>query len=106
MIRPIYLYGSKVLRKVAKPADLTKKEKIKQLVTDLKDTLAASEGCGLAAPDGESTRVVIVERGYNERCLPYLAGFRRTFVNPVIIEESEEGRFLQRGLPQRSRHLL
>ncbi len=91
MIRPIYLYGSKVLRKVAKPADLANKEEIKQLVTDLKDTLAASEGCGLAAPQiGESTHVVIVEGDIMKDVYPYLAGFRRTFVNPVIIEESEE----------------
>ena len=91
MIRPIYLYGSKVLREVAKPADLTKKEEIKQLVTDLKDTLAASEGCGLAAPQiGESTRLVIVDGDVMKDVYPYLTGFRRTFVNPVILEESEE----------------
>ena len=50
MIQPIYLYGSEVLRKVAAPADLSDKEGLKVLVTDLWDTLKHSEGCGLAAP--------------------------------------------------------
>ena len=62
MIRPIYLYGSGVLREKALPADTGKKDEIKQLVTDLWDTLAESEGCGLAAPQiGESVRVVVVD---------------------------------------------
>ena len=65
MIRPIYLYGSGVLREKAAPADLSAKEELKQLVTDLWDTLAASEGCGLAAPQiGVSTRVVVVDGDY------------------------------------------
>jgi N-formylmethionyl-tRNA deformylase len=49
MIQPIYLYGSEVLRKKAAPADLEKKEELKALVQDLKDTLARADGCGLAA---------------------------------------------------------
>ena len=35
MVRPIYLYGSEVLRETAQPADLEKKEEIKALVEDL-----------------------------------------------------------------------
>ena len=60
MVRPIFLYGSEVLRKVASPADLTGKEYLKNLVADMKDTLEKAEGCGLAAPQiGESVRVLI-----------------------------------------------
>ena len=62
MIQPIYLYGSAVLREVAKPADLTQKEHLAALVQDLKDTLAHADGCGLAAPQiGVSERVLIVD---------------------------------------------
>ena len=50
MIQPIYLYGSEVLRKKAEPADLEKKEALKSLIQDLKDTLERADGCGLAAP--------------------------------------------------------
>lgn len=91
MIRPIYLYGSGVLREVAAPADLEKKVELKQLIADLWETLADSEGCGLAAPQvGESVRVVIVDGDVMKDVYPYLEGFRRTFVNPVVVEESSE----------------
>lgn len=91
MIQPIYLYGSEVLRQVAAPFDLEKKEEIKSLVTDLWDTLAKSEGCGLAAPQiGVSTRVAVVDGDIMSDVYPYLQGFKRTFINPVVTEESAE----------------
>ena len=89
MIKPIYLYGSEVLRRVALPADLDDKDGILQLVEDLKDTLARSEGCGLAAPQiGVSSRVFVVDGDVMADVYPYLKGFRRTFINPVLLEES------------------
>ena len=91
MIKPIYLYGSGVLRQKAAEADLGNKEELKQLVADLWDTLAASEGCGLAAPQiGVSLRVVVVDGDVMTDVYDYLAGFKRTFINPVVIEESDE----------------
>ena len=91
MIQPIYLYGSEVLRKVAAPADLSDKEGLKVLVTDLWDTLAHSEGCGLAAPQiGVSLRVAVVDGDVMEDVYPYLKGFRRTFINPEIVGESAQ----------------
>jgi peptide deformylase len=91
MIRPIYLYGSAVLREKALPADLSAKEELNQLVTDLWDTLAASEGCGLAAPQiGVGTRVVVVDGDVMADVYDYLEGFKRTFINPVVLEESAE----------------
>ena len=90
MIRPIYLYGSEVLRKVAAPADLTDKAALDALVTDLWETLDHSEGCGLAAPQiGESVRVAVVNGDIMADIYPYLKGFRRTFINPVVLLESE-----------------
>lgn len=91
MIQPIYLYGSEVLRRKADPADLNAKEHLAQLVEDLKETLTKSEGCGLAAPQiGVSERVLIVDGDVMSDVYPYLAGFRRTMINPVIISESKE----------------
>lgn len=91
MIQPIYLYGSQVLREVAKEADLSKKEEISALVADLKETLAKSEGCGLAAPQiGVSSRVLIVDGREMTDVYSYLKDFFRVMINPVIIEESEE----------------
>ena len=90
MIQPIYLYGSEVLRKVAAPADLGDREGIAALVQDLWDTLDHSEGCGLAAPQiGVSQRVAVVNGDIMADIYPYLKGFRRTFVNPVVTAQSD-----------------
>jgi peptide deformylase len=91
MIQPIYLYGSEVLREKAAEADLSKKEELAALIADLKDTLKRSEGCGLAAPQiGVSLRVLIVDGDEMTEVYPYLKGFKRTLINPVVIEESDE----------------
>ena len=91
MIQPIYLYGSEVLRKKAAPADLDKKDELKALIQDLKDTLARADGCGLAAPQiGVSTRVVIVDGDVVADVYDYLQGFKRVIINPEILEESDE----------------
>lgn len=91
MIQPIYLYGSEVLRERAAEADLSKQEELKQLVADLKDTLERSEGCGLAAPQiGVSLRVVIVDGDVMADVYPYLKGFKRTLINPVVLGKSDE----------------
>ncbi|MBR4735835.1 MAG: peptide deformylase [Bacteroidales bacterium] len=91
MIKPIYLYGADVLRQKAAPADLSKREEIVALVQDLKDTLVRADGCGLAAPQiGISLRVVIVDGDVVADTYPYLKDFRRTIINPEILEESDE----------------
>lgn len=91
MIQPIYLYGSEVLRKVAEPFDLNDKEGLKSLVQDLKDTLKVADGCGLAAPQiGVSKRVVIVDGDVVSEEFPYLKGFFRTLINPVVTSQSDK----------------
>lgn len=91
MIQPIYLYGSEVLREKAAPADITKKEELTALLQDLRDTLARSEGCGLAAPQiGVSLRVLIVDGDEMQDVYPYLKGFKRSMINPEVLEESSE----------------
>ena len=98
MVQPIYLYGSEVLRKEAAPVDLNEKEEIARLVADLKETLAKAEGCGLAAPQiGISKRVAIVDATGMEEAYPYLEGFSRVLINPVVTEESEEQCVFEEG---------
>ena len=59
---PIFLYGSHVLREPAAEADLEKKDDIRALIADMKETLASADGCGLAAPQvGVPTRILIVD---------------------------------------------
>ena len=98
MILPIYIYGNPVLRKVAQdiPADYPELDK---LIADLYDTLADSEGIGLAAPQvGKSVRVVVIDLDVLSEDMPEYKGFRHAFINPHIIEfddtekdASEEG---------------
>lgn len=91
MIRPIYLFGSGVLREAAVEADISKKEEVAALVADLKDTLVQADGCGLAAPQiGVSKRVLIVTGEGLDDTYPYLKGFKRTMINPTVLEESSE----------------
>lgn len=91
MIKPIYLFGSGVLREAAADIDINDREAVASLVTDLKDTLAKADGCGLAAPQiGVPLRVLIVTGDGLEDAYPYLKGFKRTMINPVVVEESKE----------------
>lgn len=89
MIRPIYLYGREVLRETAQDVNIADKEAIAALVADLKDTLVVADGCGLAAPQiGVSSRVVIVDGTQLVDTYPELENFKRTLINPVVLEES------------------
>jgi len=91
MILPIYLYGQPVLRKEAEAADTTNEEEIKQLISDMWETLAKADGCGLAAPQvGKSLRLFIVDGSVVSDAYDYLKDFKRTMINPEIIETSDE----------------
>lgn len=88
---PIYLYGSEILRERAQEADLEKKEELSALVADMEETLKSADGCGLAAPQvGVPLRVLIVDGTVVADVYEYLKDFRRTMINPVVIEESGE----------------
>ena len=73
MILPIYLYGQPVLRKQAEEIENT--PELKQFIADMYETLTAAEGCGLAAPQVGKAEC---------------KGFKRAFINPEMIEESED----------------
>lgn len=98
MILPIYIYGQPVLRKVAE--DITPDyPELKQFIADMYETLDASEGIGLAAPQvGRADRIVVIDLDVLSDDLPEYKGFRQVFINPHIIEyddtktdSSEEG---------------
>ena len=98
MIQPIYISGSEVLRAKAEDIDLNDKEYISNLVKDLKETLAHADGCGLAAPQiGVSKRALIVDGTGMVDVYDYLKDFKRTMINPVIIEESEDENVYSEG---------
>jgi len=91
MIRPIYLFGQGVLRETSAEVDPANKEEILALVQDLKDTLAVADGCGLAAPQiGIPKRVLIVTGEGLEENYPELKDWKRTMINPVVLEQSDK----------------
>ena len=89
MILPIYLYGQPVLRKPTE--DVTPELLTPELLSDMWETLAVAEGCGLAAPQiGKSIRLFIVDGTELAEDYPECQDFKKVFINPEIVEESED----------------
>jgi peptide deformylase len=89
MVLPVYVYGMSVLRKIAPdiPEDY---EGLDQFIEDLFDTMHASDGVGLAAPQvGKSLRIFVVDTSpmAENNDEPGLKDFRRVFINPLIVEQ-------------------
>ena len=86
MLLPIYIYGQPVLRKVAEDITADYPE-LQQLLADMWETLAASEGIGLAAPQvGKPIRVVVIDLDVLQEDMPQYKDFRRVYINPHIVE--------------------
>lgn len=93
MILPIYVYGSEVLRKEAQEVDIENvdKEELSKFIADMFETMYNADGVGLAAPQvGDSRRILVVDGNDVADIYPYLKGFKRAMVNPVVLEASEE----------------
>ena len=89
MVLPVYVYGMSVLRRVAPdiPEDY---EGLDQLLEDMFETMRASDGIGLAAPQiGKSLRLFVVDTSpiSEDKEEPELKDFKRVFINPYILEE-------------------
>ena len=78
MIKPIVLYGDKILRQVSE--HIRQGSDIKPLVQDLWDTMYNADGAGLAAPQiGESVRAFVIDLPDQE--------WKQVFINPTIEEK-------------------
>ena len=90
MILPIYIYGQPVLRKVAE--DVTREyPELKTLIANMFETLDASNGVGLAAPQiGLAIRVVVIDLDVLSEEFPEYKGFRKAFINAHILEYDDE----------------
>ena len=89
MILPIYIYGQPVLRKFAE--DITPDyPELKTLITNMWETLADSEGIGLAAPQvGLDIRLVVIDLDPLSEDLPEYKDFRQVYINAHIVEYDE-----------------
>lgn len=79
-----------MLRKVSE--DITPDfEDVKTLITNMFETLTASEGVGLAAPQiGKDIRVVVIDLDVLSDELPEYKDFRKAYINPHIVEYDEQ----------------
>lgn len=90
MILPIYLYGEAALRKPTGEIDKSYPE-LKTLIDNMFETLTNAEGCGLAAPQvGKSIRLFVVDGTELGEDYPDCVNFKQVFINPQIVEESDE----------------
>ncbi len=90
-IRPVRIFGDPVLRQKAQPVTVFDEE-LRTLVQDMRETMKAYEGVGLAANQvGVARRVMVVDVPLDDE-----RRARHTIVNPVITqragsETGEEG---------------
>jgi peptide deformylase len=92
MILPIYAYGQPVLKKVAAAIE-PNHPGLKELLSDMWETMYKADGVGLAAPQiGHSIRIFVIdteqleqkERDEND------LGFKKVFINAQKLEEEGE----------------
>ena len=80
----VEIYGSSVLRKVAKPIDAGYPQ-LDQLTDDMFETMYHAEGVGLAAPQiGKSIQLIVIDASPMKDEYPELADFKTIIINPEI----------------------
>jgi peptide deformylase len=95
MIMPIVAYGAAVLKKKAKDLDLND-PKLPELIANMWETIYASHGVGLAAPQvGLPYRLFVVDASpfADDESLDAaeanaLKDFKEVFINPIMVSES------------------
>ncbi len=87
MVLPVTAYGHPVLRKVAREIDKDYPD-LEKFIEDMWETMYYSEGVGLAAPQvNRSVRIFIVDATPYGEEVPEAKDFKKTFINPEVIEE-------------------
>jgi len=91
MILPVIAYGDPVLKKKAEEID-ENYPNLKELIENMFETMYASNGVGIAAPQiGRSIRLFVIDASAvaeGEDGDPSCEDFKRVFINPIIFEES------------------
>ena len=85
MILPIVAFGDPVLRKKAEEITPDSLD-LPKLITDMFETMYHASGVGLAAPQiGKAIRLFVIDP---EPMDEGLEGYKRAFINPVMVEET------------------
>jgi peptide deformylase len=88
MVYPIVVYGSPILRKIAKEIDKDY-PKLTEIISDMFETMTVSDGVGLAAPQiGKSIRLIVIDASELADEDESLEGFKKVFINPKIVAET------------------
>ncbi len=81
---PVYLYGHPVLRNESEEITPDYPE-LKKLVDDMFETMYASEGVGLAAPQiGRNDRIVVIDADPVSESCPECKGRKMVLINPEV----------------------
>ena len=97
MIKHILAYGNPILRKIAKNIDASYSN-LQELISSMFETMEASDGVGLAAPQiGLSIRLFVIDASTMVEDYPEAENFRKVFINPTIIEETGDEWFFNEG---------
>lgn len=91
MVLPIYLYGHPVLRTETQEVTPDYPD-LDQLIQNMKETMYASDGIGIAAPQvGKSIRLIYIDVDVLKEDMPELAGKNFVLINPVItVDETSQ----------------
>ena len=90
MIYPIVAYGHPVLRLKAEPISPDYPQ-LQSFISDLWETMYATDGIGLAAPQvNRSIRMFVIDGSVLAEKYPEARDFKKLFINPVILKEEGE----------------
>ena len=97
MIVPVYLYGQPVLRKQAQELDSNYPE-LDTLIKNMFETMYASDGVGLAAPQiGLSIKLIVIDGSPMGEDFPECKDFKKILINPEITEFGGEKSSTEEG---------
>jgi peptide deformylase len=97
MILPMYIFGQSVLRKSAETIS-SDYPNLKELISNMFETLRKADGVGLAAPQvGLPIRLAVIDLDVISDDNPEYKDFRQVYINPEIIETSEETCSMEEG---------
>ncbi len=97
MILPITAYGHPILKKVAEEID-EDYPGLDELIENMFETMYASDGVGLAAPQiNKSIRLFVIDASPYGEQVPELKGFKKVFINPYIFSETGKDEIMDEG---------
>lgn len=97
MVLPMYIFGQPILRKESEDISMDYPN-LQELIQNMYETMQKADGVGLAGPQvGLPINLFVVDLDPLAEDYPEYKGFLHAFINPVILEESEETETIEEG---------